>query len=60
MYSWGQGEGGLLGHGDTKSHAEPKLIQSLKNHDITSITCGSLHTVALTKSGHVFSWGKYK
>mmetsp|Transcript_24849 Transcript_24849/g.22031 ORF Transcript_24849/g.22031 Transcript_24849/m.22031 type:complete len:102 (+) Transcript_24849:2548-2853(+) len=26
--------------------------------DIVSVVCGGLHTLALTKSGHCYSWGR--
>ncbi len=60
MYSWGQGEGGLLGHGDCVSLSSPKVIQALKNLDIVSVVCGGLHTLALSKQGGIYSWGKLK
>lgn len=31
VYSWGAGEGGLLGHGDTESTHSPKMIESIKD-----------------------------
>jgi alpha-tubulin suppressor-like RCC1 family protein len=58
VYSWGQGEGGLLGHGDTKSSATPKLIETFKNMDIVSVVCGGLHTIAVTKEGMCYAWGR--
>jgi len=56
VYSWGNGEGGLLGHGNTKALCEPKLIASL--NDIKKIACGGLHTIALSKNGEVYAWGR--
>ena len=58
MFSWGQGEGGLLGHGDTRSYATPKLIEGLRSLDITSVVCGGLHSIALSKDGICYSWGE--
>jgi len=58
VYSWGQGEGGLLGHGDTKSQNSPKIIECLRNVLIDSVCCGGLHTLALSKNGLVYSWGR--
>ena len=57
VYSWGQGDGGLLGHGDTLSQSFPKVIQGLKSLEIQSVVCGGLHTLALTKQGVIYSWG---
>lgn len=33
VYSWGQGEGGLLGHGNTASVKKPKVIESLRGEN---------------------------
>ena len=58
VFSWGQGEGGLLGHGDTKIQNSPRLIEGLRNVLVSSICCGGLHTLALSKNGLVYSWGR--
>lgn len=41
VYSWGMGDGGRLGHGDTKSRSEPHLIQALASHRVIRISSGS-------------------
>lgn len=41
VYSWGMGDGGRLGHGDSKSRLEPQLIQALASQKVTRISCGS-------------------
>jgi alpha-tubulin suppressor-like RCC1 family protein len=58
VYSWGQGEGGLLGHGDTQNRAKPTIIEGLREQGISSVVCGGLHTIALTKGGVCYSWGR--
>jgi alpha-tubulin suppressor-like RCC1 family protein len=58
LYSWGEGEGGLLGHGELKTEKSPRIIESMKKMDINSVVCGGLHTMVLTRQGHVYSWGK--
>ena len=58
LYSWGQGEGGLLGHGDLNSVGTPKLIEELRKIEIESVECGGLHTVALSKTGACYAWGR--
>ena len=58
VFSWGQGEGGLLGHNDTKTLNSPKLIEGLRNIIIDSICCGGLHTLALSRNGLVYAWGR--
>lgn len=58
VYSWGSGDGGLLGHGNTQKLTRPKLVETLRNEVISSVVCGGLHTLALSKKGYVFSWGR--
>lgn len=58
VYSWGQGEGGLLGHNDSKSQNSPKIIEGLRNVLIENICCGGLHTLALSKNGMIYAWGR--
>ena len=56
VYSWGQGESGLLGHGNCSTLKEPKVIQSLSNLNVEHIVCGGLHSVCLTKLGWLYTW----
>lgn len=36
-----------LGHGDTTSYVNPKLIEALKDDIIFELSCGCWHTVAV-------------
>ena len=36
---------------------KPKMIQDLKNHEVKEVSCGKAHTVAVLRSGHLYSWG---
>ena len=45
VYSWGDGDGGLLGHGNLFSLFNPTPIVSLPK--INAIRCGGLHTMVL-------------
>lgn len=57
MYSWGANSNGQLGQGHLKDQAEPAIIVGLQD-GITSLTCGSRHSVALVRYGtQVFAWG---
>ncbi|XP_072748341.1 E3 ubiquitin-protein ligase HERC2 [Anoplolepis gracilipes] len=58
VYSWGNGDGGRLGHGDTVSYDEPKLIETLLEKNIVFIACGSTYSAALTISGELYTWGR--
>jgi len=44
VYSWGRGDNGRLGHGDSHSYSDPKLIESLKNEKIIQVSAGEKHS----------------
>ncbi|GAM25816.1 hypothetical protein SAMD00019534_089910 [Acytostelium subglobosum LB1] len=58
LYTWGRGDHGRLGHGDTENVLAPKRVDALYGHFITSVSLGGGHTLALTKSGQLFTWGR--
>lgn len=39
LYSFGEGDNGRLGHGDTSSNPIPKLIEKLIDFEVNQITC---------------------
>lgn len=56
--SWGRGEDGQLGHGDTDDRLLPTKLSALDGQDIVSVICGADYTVARSQSGKdVYSWG---
>lgn len=57
VYTWGNGNYGCLGHGDTEGAHFPKQIQSLAQLRILSVAAGDFHCLAVTEDGEVFSWG---
>lgn len=68
IYSWGSNTSGRCGHGDRSGSMRsalkqlsgislPKRIDALKNVKIVQIDAGEVHTLALSGSGRVFSWG---
>ncbi|KAK0097381.1 hypothetical protein PV326_002182 [Microctonus aethiopoides] len=57
-YSWGNGDGGRLGHGDTTSYDDPEIIEALADKNITTIACGSTYSAAITASGELYTWGR--
>ena len=59
MFSWGRGEDGQLGLGDTNDRACPVLVEPLRARGgVKHIACGSGHTVILTDDGLVLTWGR--
>ncbi|KAJ3677410.1 hypothetical protein LUZ60_003134 [Juncus effusus] len=59
VYAWGRGEHGRLGFGDDKSSKMvPQKVQLLANEDIIQVSCGGTHSVALTRDGRMFSFGR--
>ena len=48
LYSWGCGDDGVLGHGDTRSRPTPTRCARLVAERVVTIACGSRHTLALT------------
>lgn len=58
VYSWGNGDGGRLGHGDTSPKDEPTLIEALKDKDIIYIACGGSHSAAISSCGGLYTWGR--
>ena len=50
---------GCLGLADNflESISEPRLVESLINEKIISVSCGANHTVAINDKNEVYSWG---
>lgn len=56
--SWGRGEDGQLGHGDTDDRLLPTLLSALDAQQVVSVACGADHTIAYSDSRlEVYSWG---
>ncbi|XP_071965475.1 probable E3 ubiquitin-protein ligase HERC1 isoform X2 [Antedon mediterranea] len=57
VWSFGGGDNGKLGHGDTIRVYKPKVIEALLGMFIRKVSCGSQSSLALTASGQVYAWG---
>ncbi|CAN6464089.1 unnamed protein product [Victoria cruziana] len=68
LFTFGEGAFGALGHGDLKSNAQPREVQSLKGLKVKSVACGPWHTAAIVEihhsslnvdhpGGKLFTWG---
>lgn len=58
VYTWGDGRKGQLGHThDPSLKQTPRLVDALENVFIVQVACGGNHTVAITDTGVMYSWG---
>ncbi|XP_076014530.1 putative E3 ubiquitin-protein ligase HERC1 isoform X2 [Genypterus blacodes] len=57
VWSFGGGDNGKLGHGDTCRVYRPKVIEALHGFIIRKVCAGSQSSLALTSAGQVFAWG---
>ncbi len=67
VYAWGEATYGQLGlddirdlpkNSDSKPYQPfPQKVVALLNKKIVAVSCGETHTLALTESGHLYSFG---
>ena len=57
-YPYIAGDYGKLGRGGSDSSAVPLLIDALAGKGVVKVECGSQFSMALTRSGALYSWGK--
>ena len=57
VYSWGNGQGGRLGHGDAIGQNVPELIQFFRGQKIVDIVCGDQHSGCINEHGQAYIWG---
>lgn len=56
LWAWGDNRSGQIGNGKTEiEDVDPSKVQDIS--DIISVAGGSGHTIALTSSGDVYTWG---
>lgn len=60
VWSWGGGEGGVLGLGigGCVDRLMPARVEALIESPIASISCGSYHAMVLATTGELYSWGR--
>ncbi|RDX80915.1 PH, RCC1 and FYVE domains-containing protein 1, partial [Mucuna pruriens] len=57
LFTWGDGDKGRLGHGDKESKFVPTCVVALVEPNFCQVACGHSMTVALSRSGHVYTMG---
>ncbi|XP_066105925.1 X-linked retinitis pigmentosa GTPase regulator isoform X2 [Saccopteryx bilineata] len=58
VYTFGLGQFGQLGHGTFVFEiAEPKIIETVMDQKVTSISCGENHTALITDIGRIYTFG---
>ena len=59
LYTWGRGNYGRLGHGNSDNKLVPTQVIALREHKVIDAALGSedSHTLCATMDGLVFAWG---
>jgi alpha-tubulin suppressor-like RCC1 family protein len=60
VYAWGANDFGQIGNSCNDDRLKPIKIKGFNNERVLMISCGFNHSMALTKWGHVYSWGYNK
>ena len=58
VFSWGDGDFGKLGRGGSDGCSFPQNVEKLNGIGICQIECGAQFSLALSRSGLVWTWGK--
>lgn len=60
VFSVGCGAQGVLGHGDRENRSDATRVEALAAVPVGQIAAGDTHSLAVTVSGMVYSWGRNK
>jgi len=58
IWSWGDGDYGKLGHGDSTTQKQPMQIESLASRVIVNADVGHRHSAAVADDGTLYTWGE--
>ncbi|KAJ9519970.1 hypothetical protein QJQ45_014702 [Haematococcus lacustris] len=58
VFSWGGNQWGQLGLGHRSQMRSPQLVAGLWGQPVVQLCAGEDHSLALTATHHVFSWGR--
>ncbi|CAM9715922.1 unnamed protein product [Chrysoparadoxa australica] len=63
LWSWGSGDGGVLGQGDVTKRESPSQIETFRGMHVLQVSCGTWHAAAVVlvppclDCGYVYTWG---
>lgn len=62
VYSWGDGHGGNLGHGDQENQSTPRRIEYFSDNGIKAISVcgGAFHSAVISSSNELYLFGNKK
>ena len=61
VYTWGDCENGVAGHGETDGHQyAPRRLERLAQKCVSHISACGFHTAAVTDAGELYTWGEGK
>ncbi|ELU04715.1 hypothetical protein CAPTEDRAFT_111937 [Capitella teleta] len=58
LMTFGSGANGCLGHGNYNDVSQAKIVEDLLGFEVSQVSCGASHVMAVTNEHDVFSWGR--
>ena len=58
MWSWGRGEWGRLGFGDSADQLAPARLDEWLDLGVKSLVAGESHSACIDRDGRIFTWGR--